>query len=185
MSNNELWKPVPEHPAYEISSIGRIRSVDRVIMKRLRSDGPYLPYRRKGKVMSPNVVNGGYHQVNLMPKRMMVHHLVLIAFDRTPQKGEICRHLNGKPTDNRIENLAWGTALENAADKLRHGTAPLGERSRRAKLTDESVRKIHELLPTTSKAELARMFGVSPYAIYAVTFGKTWRHITIPTGRTS
>ncbi|NJK76353.1 MAG: hypothetical protein HC786_30100 [Richelia sp. CSU_2_1] len=31
------------------------------------------------------------------------------------------RHLNGDPTCNNLENIAWGTAKENAADKIRQG----------------------------------------------------------------
>lgn len=34
----------------------------------------------------------------------------------------MCRHLNGNPYDNRLENLAWGTPSENMLDKVRHGT---------------------------------------------------------------
>jgi hypothetical protein len=33
-----------------------------------------------------------------------------------------CRHLNGIPTDNRIENLCYGTISENIRDQVRHGT---------------------------------------------------------------
>jgi hypothetical protein len=32
-----------------------------------------------------------------------------------------CRHLDGNPSNNRPDNLRWGTAKENAADMIRHG----------------------------------------------------------------
>jgi hypothetical protein len=52
-----------------------------------------------------------------------------------------CRHLDGNRSNNRLDNLAWGTPLENGADKARHGTAK-GERNGRAKLTAAKVRRI-------------------------------------------
>jgi hypothetical protein len=32
-----------------------------------------------------------------------------------------CRHLDGNPTNNTPENLAWGTHAENCMDTVRHG----------------------------------------------------------------
>ena len=40
-----------------------------------------------------------------------------------------CRHLDGDRTNPRLENLAWGTKVENEADKELHGTVPRGDRN--------------------------------------------------------
>jgi len=37
-------------------------------------------------------------------------------------EGHVTRHLNGDPTDNRLENLRWGTRSENQRDSVKHGT---------------------------------------------------------------
>jgi hypothetical protein len=52
-----------------------------------------------------------------------VHHLVLETFDRAwrPETGEQGRHLNDVSTDNGIENLAWGSYDDNAADRMSNG----------------------------------------------------------------
>lgn len=73
------------------------------------------------------VINTGYEQVKLYEdgthRFRRVHHLVLEAFVGPRPAGMETRHLNGVRADNRLENLAWGTPTENAADKIRHGTA--------------------------------------------------------------
>lgn len=49
-----------------------------------------------------------------------VHRLVLDAFMGPCPAGHECRHLDGNPVNNRLDNLCWGTPLENAADRKDH-----------------------------------------------------------------
>ena len=63
-------------------------------------------------------------------------------------EGLVCRHLNGNPLDNRLENICWGTQQENAQDAIRHGTAVClrcGERSVAAKLSNDDVTNIRRM----------------------------------------
>ena len=51
-----------------------------------------------------------------------VHRLVLLAFvGRPSRKGMVARHKDGDPANNRLGNLAWGTAQENWQDRKQHG----------------------------------------------------------------
>jgi HNH endonuclease len=65
-------------------------------------------------------------------KAHLAHVWVLEAFVGARPKGAIARHLNDDPTDNRLENLMWGTRTENAQDAVINGrrrlreTCPLG-----------------------------------------------------------
>lgn len=88
---------------------------------------------RAGQVWShqKNVIlkgdwSDGYHRVLLQGGgrkiRRRVHHLVLEAFVGPRPKNAETRHLNGNSSDNRAENLRWGTGSENRQDTLRHGT---------------------------------------------------------------
>lgn len=52
-----------------------------------------------------------------------VHVLVALAFHGPRPEGMEVRHLDGTRTNNRPENLAWGTHSENMQDKVAHGTA--------------------------------------------------------------
>lgn len=119
---SETWKPIPGTSGiYEASSLGRVRSVDR-----LETQNNGRKYRRKGRVLSAHTIKAGYLQVAPMvegkPFERLVHRLVLAAFTgHFPHGMQVC-HNNGDPTDNRIENLRWGTYSDNVYDRVLHGT---------------------------------------------------------------
>lgn len=54
-----------------------------------------------------------------------VHVAVALAFLGPRPEGLDIRHLDGDPTNAHASNLAYGTKLENEADKWRHGTRAL------------------------------------------------------------
>ena len=115
----EEWRSVQWAPDYEVSNMGRVRSLDRVVYY---GD---IARNRKGKVLKQMETPTGYRSVSLRvdqsPRPTRVHVLVLEAFNCPRPKGRIALHINGDPADNRIANLRWGTHRENNADTLRHG----------------------------------------------------------------
>jgi hypothetical protein len=101
--------------------------------------------------------------------------------------------LDGNPANNNVENLAWGTAKENAHDRKLHGTQKYGGGMRLAKLTEDEVREIYESgskgrgrgsglglgnEKRVSAKSLAEKYGVSDKTIEAIWYGKSWNHIT-------
>jgi hypothetical protein len=95
------------------------------------------------------------------PRKRFIHHLVLNVFVGPKPLNKQARHLNDIPTDNQVENLQWGTRLENASDRRMnsgYGTAAKGERHGSHKLTEQSVRDIRT--STETHAALAHRFGV-------------------------
>lgn len=120
----ENWMPIPGYEGdYEVSDLGRVRSLPRRVMRRNGASCHVA-----GRVMSTKATNRkGYVVVNLRrpgtAKTHLVHRLVLAAFVGPSPEGMETRHLNGDPCDNRLPNLAYGTPVENATDKTRHGTS--------------------------------------------------------------
>ena len=114
--------------------------------------------------------------------KLPVHQLVLLAFKGEKKSVDsVSRHLNGNPLDNRICNLEWGTIQENIQDSIRHGTAVclrLGEKHPRAKMRDNQVVRIKELIGQgLTNKDIAYTVGVKPYNVQDIRKGVAWKHI--------
>lgn len=118
----ERWLPVVGYEGfYEVSNLGRVRSVDRQIRHR---DGSLHMY--PSRVLKPSVTTNGYAyisvSVNKAQRSVAVHRLVATAFlGPAPDGMEVC-HRNGDELDNRSENLRYGTHGSNVLDTVRMGT---------------------------------------------------------------
>ena len=138
----------------------------------------------RGRILKPNASNhDGYLLVVLcnsifpeLRQTRFVHELVLTTFvGPRPSKKHECRHLNGDPRDNQLENLAWGTRKQNAQDRIAHGTHPAGENSSNAKLTWQDVAAIRQAEgPRGLNNKLAEHYGVSNVTISLIRTGKSW-----------
>lgn len=110
-----------------------------------------------------------------------VHRLVCEAFNGSPETGKVCRHLDGKPSNNHYTNLAWGTPEENMQDAKRHGTTTYGEKNVRAKLTSDAVLEIRRRFKEggITQANLGKLYGVSRPAVGLILSGQRWAHLPI------
>ena len=94
------------------------------------------------------------------------------------QLGEQTRHLDGNPTHNTLANLTWGTRVENAADRVGHGTAPVGSRNGYAKLHENDVPVIRAAYASgDTQTAIARRYGVHRMVIQKLLRGETWAHV--------
>jgi len=108
-----------------------------------------------------------------------VHRLVLETYIGPRPVGMECRHLDGNPTNNNLDNLCWGTPSENQADRLIHGTDIRGEKSGMSKLTEKDVRLIFQTYHDGiySQSYLAEQFGVARTTVQAIIEKRTWKHL--------
>lgn len=159
-STNLLSRKVIGHPDYTIRSDGQVWN------------------DKQNRPLKWIINTNGYPYVNLNGKVHYLHRLVLVHFVGPYQKGMHGCHNDGNPLNPRLENLRWGTPRENAADRVRHGTAPRGEKCG-AKLTEKQVVEIHEIINHGKRDDvIAGMFGVSPATIYNIRRGITWSWLT-------
>lgn len=177
----EEWRPVANYEGYyEVSDQGRVRALERLV-PRVYSDGRSEPFTRKSRDVQSFHDRCGYSRVELsrcgLPRKWFVHRLVLVAFVGVCPAGLQCRHLDGDPSNNRLSNLQWGSATENAADRVRHGTAPRGERHQNARLTASAVADIRARAKSVTVSRLAREYGVSRTTVRRAASGQTWAHL--------
>jgi hypothetical protein len=154
------WEPIPGYEGrYMVSDSGDVWSIPR-----RNASGGFLK----------QVLRKGYARVSLYkptqkkPKVMQVHRIVLISFVSPCPDGMECRHLDGNPLNNNLSNLAWGTKLENEADKLLCGNRLSGEKNPRAKLRSDQISEIIRLNGSATQRELGKMFNVHPSTIYKI-----------------
>lgn len=136
----EAWRPVDGFPGYEISDFGRVKSLARRNLQGAM---------RRERILKPDANWAGYHLVRLaldgVKHARLVHRLVLMAFKGECPEGYQARHLNGVRSDNRKDNLEWGTQEENRADQKRHGTGIQGARNPKAKLNAVDIERVFDL----------------------------------------
>lgn len=168
---SEEWRPVVGYEGrYEVSSLGRVRSLDTVAPCRGGKR-----QRRPGRLLSPGFTRG-YPYVQLhdgSPGRhrgspRLVHRLVLGAFVGPCPGGMEACHWNGDEGDPRLANLRWATSQENKADMRRHGRS--GRR-----LTEAAAHEIRRrYLRGETTVALGVAFGISSASVSRIGRGKQW-----------
>ncbi len=183
------YRPIPGFPGYFAGDDGSIwTSVIRTGRRggfkygdkphRKLKTRPQKPTKRYPYVKPYRMVaiRGAEKQV-----RRMVHVLVLTTFSGPPPEGMECRHKDGSADNNRITNLEWATKIVNWEDKRKHGTAPIGEKSGAAKLTDANVIEMRRLRQSTGMQykDIGAQFGVSGSTASGAITGRYWKHLPL------
>jgi len=157
-----MKKDIPGYPGYMACNQGYIYSKTRNRNKPMYMK-LYYPPGTKG---TPR------YRISLNNKTRQVHRLICLAFHGLPLPHQTeCRHLNGNGTDNRPENLCWGTRQENIRDAQR-----LGEFSKRSKLNPEIVMELRNSYPF-NMAEKARSLGVNETTIRDALSGVNYAYL--------
>lgn len=117
----ETWLPIKSWEGlYEVSDLGRVRSLDREVRH-----SKNFTYRQRGAVLHPSPRHRGHLVVSLTqsPRResWYVHRLVADAFLPNPENHPLVLHGDDDPNNNEVNNLRWGTYKDNAQDRTLNG----------------------------------------------------------------
>lgn len=129
----EIWRKIEGFESYEVSNMGRVRSLDRVSCS---------GHKLTGKVLIPTQNQYGYLIVSLYKNGTRyikrVHRLVSVAFIPNPEGKPQVNHIDGDKSNNRVSNLEWATAKENCQHAYNAGL------HKPIKHTEESKKKMSE-----------------------------------------
>lgn len=117
--SEEVWRAIAGYEGlYEVSTAGRIRSLDRIVVTGGRRS------RRKGVVLR-GTTSGGYLQIRLccdgVRTRRSIHHVVAEAFIGPRPPGMWVLHNDDNRLNNAASNLRYGTPRENSQDAILNG----------------------------------------------------------------
>ena len=128
----EVWATIKGIETHEVSTLGRVRSKDRISIVTANGLGGHagiVKYQRqlRGRLLSPNNTrkNGekSYSYISVNDETYLIHRLVAATFLDHPQGKDFVNHIDGDKWNNRADNLEWCTVSENE----KHSYSALGK----------------------------------------------------------
>lgn len=121
----EVWKDIHGFEGkYQVSSIGRVKSVDRILPHKTHGT-----WHIKERILKPHWSGPGHwkyltvflHYGEGKAKCTRVHRLVAETFIPNPDNLPQINHIDGNKENNSVSNLEWVTALENTSHAWKNG----------------------------------------------------------------
>ncbi len=114
-STVEIWEDIKGFEGhYQVSTLGRVRSLDRVV-----KSGQFV----RGKILKAATDKAGYVFIYLRKDCksifFRIHRLVALTFIKNPANKLEVNHINGIKKDNKVDNLEWCTTSENRLHSFR------------------------------------------------------------------
>ena len=169
----EIWKDIEGYEGYQVSNIGRVRSVDRIINGRGWHKGKILC---NGRLLSIVDNANGYLKVVIKGKNMYIHRLVAKHFVDGYFKGADVNHKDENKANNKADNLEWVTRKYN----LNYGQHNEKVRETKAKLYGVAVEQYNVegtlIASYPSQHAAARALNVSLHKIQdSIIKGSTYK----------
>ena len=172
---DEEWRPIAGFETlYEVSSLGRVRSLGRVVTYAWR--GTTKTMTKHAKVLAPETDKDGYRRVALTgedgrARHFPVHRLMGIAFIPNPNNLPQINHIDFIRANNVLTNLEWSTPKGNTHHSLKDGR--YGKT-----ITKEIVLEIRARHAAGKRmATIGRDFGLGHDTVRKLVLRERWAHI--------
>lgn len=108
------WKDIPNYEnIYQASADGQIRTVPGKVTRNAK----FSERHWKTRILKQKTDKGGYKRVSLWKNAksndLLVHRLVAETFIPKIKGKDLINHIDGNPSNNRVENLEWCNYSEN------------------------------------------------------------------------
>lgn len=137
---SEEWRDVEGYEGiYQVSNLGRVRSLDRKIHN----------YIKPGKILTPRNNGHSYFEVSLhrvghKDKHVYIHRIVAAAFIPNPDNLPEVNHIDFDKSNNAVSNLEWVSSKENKAHFRKSHRANIAEEHRKQKLTSKVLQRVKD-----------------------------------------
>lgn len=116
-TKNEIWKDIEGYEGYyQVSNLGRVKSVDRVVEQDL-PHGLHGTITYRGKILKNQTQRNGYMYIGLHKNNIYswfrIHRLVAMTFVPGYKEGMEVNHIDENKRNNRADNLEWVSRREN------------------------------------------------------------------------
>lgn len=174
----EEWRAVVRWEGfYEVSNLGRVRSLEREVF---RKDGGIR--RMQGKVRATPIGNHGYHTITLSANGRrectLLQIVVAEAWIGERPDGFHVDHDDFNRSNNRPSNLKYLSPQDNVKRTSDAGRTPFGVNHYAAILSENQIKEAFRLLDSgLSKRDAAAQAGIPAYQLRNVFYGKSWKHL--------
>lgn len=171
---NEEWIPVKGYEeSYEISNMGRVRSLP-------RKGSPNVNYLKASSDDSMYKIVGLIKVKGAKSKTTKIHRLVAEHFIPNPFNLPEVNHKLGNKNDNRASELEWCTHQRNIKHAFEIGIkSQIGSKCPRAKIKEQDAidirRKFSPLIYT--RKMLAREYNISEASVKKILNRTNWSHV--------
>lgn len=176
----EIWKDIPGYEGYyQVSNLGRVKSLERIINVECDNKKSFQK-KIKETILKTAPTKAGYLFVYLqkdtIKTKFYVARLVLLTFKGPPGKGEeACHYPINDKSNNRLDNLIWGSRKLNQSHRKEQGTYHSGEINSNAKLTNKQAKEI--LLSKEPTKNLKKKYNVTDVTINKIRRRVSYKHI--------
>lgn len=182
MDGLEIWRPIRGYEGlYEVSNLGQVKRLTQFV-DNIRGK---QRYKRKwdGRILKFDSVRKAKRVCltkNNISKRYFVHRLVATAFIPNHLNKPEVNHIDGNPSNNKIDNLEWCTGSENIVHSYkvlkRENGFKKGAQHHCAKLNKDNVIEIRKSYKSgVSIRSLASKFGVTEQHTKDICNNKKWK----------
>ena len=165
--DDEEWREISAWRGfYEVSSLGRVRSL----------------FQNGYKVLRPEHDKHGRPRVRLYrgprDRKMTVARLSAEKWHGPCPGGLEVSHIDGNEKNNTPANLVWESHIDNCARRDEHGTTLRGSVHPNSIIDDPTAVKVHMMLARgVGPTAVAVALGISVHVAMDISRGKTWTHV--------